>query len=63
MLFKLSIVFATIAAIRESYNFLQSIVAIPIGVIAALDKVEKLSLNHPISTIQVIVKVFNISII
>jgi len=50
-------------AIRESYNLLQSIGAIPIGVTVALDRAEKLSLGDPISAVQGVVRDFNIPVV
>jgi orotate phosphoribosyltransferase len=50
-------------AIRESYNLLQSIGAIPIGVTVALDRAEKVSLDDPISAVQGVVRDFNIPVI
>jgi orotate phosphoribosyltransferase len=50
-------------AIRESYDLLQSIGAIAIGVTVALDRAEKVSLDDPISAVQGVVRDFNIPVI
>jgi len=41
-------------AIRESYDLLTSVAAIPMGVVIALDRAEVRSLEDPISAVQAV---------
>merc|ERR1739838_363856 len=43
-------------AIRESYNALTDLGAIPVGVVIALDRAEKRSLDDPLSAVQAVAR-------
>jgi len=50
-------------AIRESHEMLSSIQAIPVGVVIALDRAEKRSLDDPVSAVQAVSRDLNIPVI
>jgi orotidine 5'-phosphate decarboxylase subfamily 2 len=50
-------------AIRESVNMLKSVDAIPIGVSIALDRMEKVSLEDPISAVQAVMRDIDIPVV
>jgi len=50
-------------AIRESHAMLSAIKAIPMGVVIALDRAEKRSLEDPISAVQAVSRDLNIPVI
>ena len=50
-------------AIRESFDLLKSVAAIPIGVVIALDRAEKRALDDPISAVQAVARDFDIPVI
>jgi len=50
-------------AIRESHEMLSSIQAIPVGVVIALDRAEKRSLEDPVSAVQAVSRDLNIPVI
>jgi orotate phosphoribosyltransferase len=50
-------------AIRESYDMLTLIGAVPMGVVIALDRAEKRALDDPISAVQAVVRDMNIPVI
>jgi len=50
-------------AIRESYDMLSSIQAIPVGVVIALDRAEKRALDDPVSAVQAVSRDLNIPVI
>jgi orotate phosphoribosyltransferase len=43
-------------AIRESHNLLESIGATPVGVVIALDRAERVSLDDPLSAVQAVAR-------
>jgi orotate phosphoribosyltransferase len=50
-------------AIRESYDLLTSVSAIPMGVVIALDRAEVHSLEDPISAVQAVERDFGIPVV
>jgi orotate phosphoribosyltransferase len=50
-------------AIRESYDLLKSIEAIPVGVAIALDRAEKKSLEDPLSAVQAVARDLKIPVV
>lgn len=50
-------------AIRESYDLLESIEAIPVGVAIALDRAEKKSLEDPLSAVQAVARDLKIPVV
>ena len=50
-------------AIWEPYDMLSSIIAIPVGVVIALDRAEKRSLDDPVSAVQAVSRDLNIPVI
>lgn len=50
-------------AIRESYDMLTLIGAVPMGVVIALDRAEKRALDDPISAVQAVVRDMNIPVV
>jgi len=50
-------------AIRESHDMLSSIQAIPVGVVIALDRAEKRSLEDPVSAVQAVARDLDIPVI
>ncbi len=50
-------------AIRESYDLLETIEAIPVGVVIALDRAEKKSLDDPLSAVQAVARDLKIPVV
>mmetsp|Transcript_19836 Transcript_19836/g.29577 ORF Transcript_19836/g.29577 Transcript_19836/m.29577 type:complete len:103 (+) Transcript_19836:1812-2120(+) len=50
-------------AIRESFDMLKKINAIPVGVSIALDRAEKRSLDDPVSAVQAVARDLEIPVI
>ena len=50
-------------AIRESYEMLQSVGAAPVGVVIALDRAEKRSLEDPVSAVQAVSRDLGIPVV
>lgn len=50
-------------AIRESYDLLKSISATPVGVVIALDRAERRSLDDPLSAVQALARDMDIPVV
>lgn len=50
-------------AIRESYDLLKSIGATPVGVVIALDRAERRSLDDPLSAVQAVARDMDIPVV
>lgn len=50
-------------AIRESYDLLKSVNAIPVGVVIALDRAEIRSIDDPLSAVQAVERDFSIPVV
>lgn len=50
-------------AIRESYDLLKAIEAVPVGVAIALDRAEKKSLDDPLSAVQAVARDLEIPVV